>query len=405
MLNAILNTFNITESASEQRQDCRSAGTVMIDVQVSSPVSQHFSCTLRCAQVGVLLAPSGAGKTSLLNALAGLSPATGSIQVDSKGAEQIDLPAHQRRIAYVTQSPTLFGHLSIQALLNLVSAEQTNAFDVTWAVGLLNLSGVLHLRAQQLSGGQQQRVALLLAMIKGAPLLLLDEVLTGQDHTMKHACIAVIKEYLKQTNAAALMVCHQMEDALALADMAWVLKDDGSCKHWQAMPIGAGLHLYQHQLLASFQDGSNGGEGHASEFLSVVQATTLAHRTSLGLTEYRLNGQACFSVHTPHTKPGQAVSLVLKANRVGLSRKAMPDSSFVNQWLATITSTREIVWQGEQGMLIDVKLVSKDDSDAAQCNDLSVWITRLSFNQLKPAVNEPWYLISKADALSVNSLH
>ncbi|MCG7533466.1 ATP-binding cassette domain-containing protein [Pseudoalteromonas sp. OOF1S-7] len=405
MLSAILNTFKYTESVSEHRRDCRSTGSATIDVQVSLPVSQRFSCTLLSGQVGVLLAPSGAGKTSLFNALAGLSPATGSIQVGSKGDEQIDLPAYQRRIAYVTQSPTLFGHLSIQALLNLVSAEQKNPFDVSWAVELLNLSGVLHLRAQQLSGGQQQRVALLLAMIKGAPLLLLDEVLSGQDHTMKHACIALIKEFLKQTNAAALMVCHQMEDALALADKALVLQDDGSCKHWQAMPVGAGLHLYQHQLLASAQGSSNGRENHASEFLSVVQATTLTHRASLGLTEYRLNGQACFSVHTPHTKPGQVVSLVLKANRVGLSRTIMPDSSFVNQWLATITSTREIVWQGEQGMLIDVKLVSRDDSDVAQCNDLSVWITRLSFNQLKPAVNEPWYLISKADALSFNSLH
>lgn len=370
-----------------------------VRLTLSLPFSQQFNCTLRAGEVGVLLAPSGAGKTTLFNALVGLHHANGSIKVGVTQQEQQRLKVHQRQLAYVTQKPVLFGHVTVRALINLVAKQQLQAFDVSWAIEPLKLSESLSLRATQLSGGQQQRLSLLLAMIKGTPVLLLDEVLTGLDHASKQATIAVIKRYLALQGAVALIACHQLEDALALADVAFVQSQDGEQKQWIEMPIGAGIHQYQLQnLMGKLAQPLDEHSVCASQFVSLLSVKTVAHHTALGLTEYSLAGQSCFSALKSHLTPNEHTTLILRANRVGLAKTALVQSSFVNQWSVTIVDIRPVSWQGEQGMLIDTQILVRDDM---QTHDrLSVWITRLSFNQLQPKEGQHWYLISKADAVS-----
>ncbi|WP_350645776.1 ABC transporter ATP-binding protein, partial [Pseudoalteromonas sp. G24-MNA-CIBAN-0072] len=80
-------------------------------------------------------------------------------------------------------------------------------------------------------------------------MLLLDEALTGQDQATKQACIGVIKEYLKRHQGSALIACHQIEDAIALGDVALLQCDDNQEKYWQSIPIAQGIHQYQQQLI------------------------------------------------------------------------------------------------------------------------------------------------------------
>ena len=376
-----------------------------INLVLTAPVKQRFRCQLHPDQIGVLLAPSGAGKTSLFQAIGGLSSAEGWIKVGDGHIDQIKLRPHQRQIAYVTQAPLLFSHLTINKLIALVAAQQRYPADIHWAIAPLKLQDKLECYAHHLSGGQKQRVALLLAMIKGAPLLLLDEALTGQDQATKQACIGVIKEYLKRHQGSALIACHQIEDAIALCYVALLQCDDNQEKYWQSIPIAQGIHQYQQQLIEtnSCKEPSQ-SLVNANEFLSVLHATPLSHHRSLGLTEYRVAGQTCFTALAPTLACEQAVSLVLKANRVGLSRTLQPETSFVNQWQVIILGQRSVGLDGEQGILLDVALVDTcGETKNDNADRLSVWITRLSYNQLQPNIEEYWYLIGKADALSVNA--
>lgn len=372
---------------------------VRIAMALETPLKQQFNCTLQTGQIGVLLAPSGAGKTSLFNALTGLIEATGSFKVAADNVEQLSLATYKRNVAYVTQTSVLFNHLNIAELIDLVASQQHRAFDVSWALGPLQLQDKLHLRAAQLSGGQKQRVALVLAMIKGAPLLLLDEALTGQDLVVKQACIAVIRRYLLQNQAAALIACHQLADAVALADVAFVQQSEMGEKSWLAMPISQGVHAYQQQLLDTV-NAPMGAELHsAAEYLSVVDGETVSHHEMLGLTEFTVAGQSCYGAYSPHYALKQKVHVMLRADRAGLSKRRLPECSFVNQWSVQILSARTVSCLGEHGMLIDVNLAG----EASQQVCLSVWITRLSYNQLQPKIGEYWYLIAKADAFSVTA--
>lgn len=374
-----------------------------IDVTLALPVAQRFSCKLASGEIGVLLAASGAGKSSVFNAISGLADAQGSLLVGVNLQQQAVLPSYKRQVSYVMQTPVIFNHLTIDSLIKLVAEQQTTPFDINWALAPLALVDKLHFRPSELSGGQKQRLALVLAMLKGAPLLLLDEVLCGQDQRAKIACIQVIKTYLQKNNAAALVACHQMEDALLLADVGLIQTVGEHNTEWQSYPINAAINLYQHSLLEHTTIQGDEAQS-ASTFLSFVRARCSAHFNTLGLSEFKVSGQTCFSALNPNIPAGKTVGLLLKANRIGLAKKPMIQSSFVNQWLVQILSARAVTWQGEHGMLIDVQLVNTEKDNAVSNDMISVWITRLSFNQLQPKPHEQWYLICKADAVSVKLL-
>lgn len=362
------------------------------NITVEQPVKQHFICSLESQHIAVLLAPSGAGKTSLFNAIAGLSPCRGSIQVAAEPQER--LPTYQRHIAYVTQSALPFSGITVAKLIKLVTQQQATPFDVSWAIEPLGLSDKLTTPCQQLSGGQKQRVALLLAMLKGAPLLLLDEVLCGLDQTSKRHCIAVIRHYLKLANAAALVACHQFEDILALADSTLLQLKQGDNKVWQAYPVESGLRHYQQDGLLTEQQQAVKAVRSASEFVSTFSATVIAHHYELGLSEYQVGQQRCFTRLNAHHTELQTVSLMLRANRVGIAKNALCQSSFVNQLKVQIEHVKEVSWQGEKGTLISVRLLTH-----AGAHLINVWITQLSYIQLQPQLSQTWYLIGKADAM------
>jgi molybdate transport system ATP-binding protein len=139
--------------------------------------------------VTALFGPSGAGKTSLVNMIAGLlKPDRGSIMLDDTtlfdAAKAIDVPPHRRRIGYVFQEGRLFPHMSVGQNLDYGRCMSRRARDPTEFERIASLLGITHLlqrRPRMLSGGERQRVAIGRALLMQPRLLLLDEPLASLD--------------------------------------------------------------------------------------------------------------------------------------------------------------------------------------------------------------------------------
>jgi molybdate transport system ATP-binding protein len=198
------------------------------------PLRVHLSLPLRDfdielaldveAETLALVGPSGAGKTSILRAIAGLArPRSGAIacgeDVWFDAARGINRRPEQRSVGYVFQEYALFPHLTV---------EQNVAFGGGRADGLLRRLGIEHLggaRPGELSGGERQRVAVARALARSPRVLLLDEPMAALDPHTRGTVRAELHDLLRELGLPALLVTHDFEDAAALADRVGVLVD------------------------------------------------------------------------------------------------------------------------------------------------------------------------------------
>ena len=195
------------------------------------PVLDNISLVLPDGQIGCLLGPSGCGKTTLLRIVAGLEvPDRGRVEVD--GRTLVDagvwVPPERRGIGLVFQEFALFPHLTVEqnvayGLHHLPRAERrARTGDM---LSLVELAGLEGRYPHQLSGGQQQRVALARALAPAPKLLLLDEPFSNLDTPLKATVRAQLAELLRQAGVPALLVVHDVEDVMALADRVAVLRE------------------------------------------------------------------------------------------------------------------------------------------------------------------------------------
>jgi len=176
---------------------------------------------------------SGAGKTSLINAISGLTqPQCGRIQLNERllfDAEQkIALPPEKRRIGYVFQDARLFPHYRVRGNLQYGMAPAMKAqFDSL--VSLLGLEALLPRFPLSLSGGEKQRVAIGRALLTAPDMLLLDEPLASLDLPRKRELMPYLQKLAKQVDIPMLYVSHSLDEILHLADNVLVL-DAGKVK-------------------------------------------------------------------------------------------------------------------------------------------------------------------------------
>ena len=172
-----------------------------------------------------LVGPSGAGKTTVLRAIAGLvRPESGRIASDGEvwfdAAKGISVAPDRRRVGLVFQDYALFPHLSVRQ--NIEYARRGRADDYLDRFSIRHLERA---RPPDLSGGERQRVALARALARDPEVLLLDEPLSALDAHTKTGVRAELHDVLRGLGIPVLLVTHDFEDAAALADRVGVLVD------------------------------------------------------------------------------------------------------------------------------------------------------------------------------------
>ncbi|MEN4904222.1 molybdenum ABC transporter ATP-binding protein [Luteimonas sp. TWI1416] len=179
-------------------------------------------------RVVALTGPSGAGKTSVLNAIAGLvRPHAGRIEIDGRvlfdSARRIDLPVHRRRVGYVFQDARLFPHLDVRRNLRYGrhTGPQTIALDDV--VELLGIGHLLARRPAHLSGGEAQRVAIGRALLSQPAVLLFDEPLSALDQARREELIPWLQRVRDEVRLPMLYVSHHPDEVRRLADTVHVL--------------------------------------------------------------------------------------------------------------------------------------------------------------------------------------
>jgi len=180
------------------------------------------------ARVAALFGPSGAGKTTILDAIAGLrTPRRGSIAIDDRvlfsSDSRINVPAHQRQVGYVPQDVALFPHMDVRRNL-LYGRHPGVSPELSRVVSMLEIDLLVDRRVTQLSGGERQRVALGRALMSGPSLLLLDEPLAAVDVPLRRRILPYLRRVRDELAIPIVYVSHAREEVDELADQVVTLE-------------------------------------------------------------------------------------------------------------------------------------------------------------------------------------
>ena len=189
------------------------------------------SLAVRRGEIVALLGPSGCGKTTLLRIAAGLErPSAGRVQAGDRllAGDRTFVPPEARGIGMMFQDYALFPHLDVTANIAFGLLGRPRAETAATVVDLLSrigLAGRGDAYPHMLSGGEQQRVALARAIAPRPAVLLMDEPFSNLDQRLRRGMRTATAGLLAATGAAALMVTHDPDDAMAVADRIALMRD------------------------------------------------------------------------------------------------------------------------------------------------------------------------------------
>jgi iron(III) transport system ATP-binding protein len=183
---------------------------------------------VRRGRVLALIGPSGCGKTTTLRLIAGFEePESGRIELDGEVVAEgsRSLPPERRRVGMVFQDYALFPHLDVAGNVAFgLPPGPGRAQRVQAILDLVGLSGLGRRYPHALSGGQQQRVALARALAPAPALLLLDEPFSNLDAALRGRVRSDVREILERAGATAILVTHDQDEALSIADDVAVMQ-------------------------------------------------------------------------------------------------------------------------------------------------------------------------------------
>lgn len=282
--------------------------------------------------VTALFGRSGTGKTTVINAIAGLlHPDDGRISVDGSvlfdAQAGISLPAHKRSLGYVFQDGRLFPHLTV--FKNLVYgqrfAQKRTGPSLDEVTTLLGLPDLLHRRPGALSGGEKQRVAIGRALLSHPRMLLMDEPLAALDSARKAEILPFLERLRDQTDIPILYVSHSVAEVARLATTVVVLEAGKVARSGPAEHILSDPDMVR-QL-------------GVREAGAVLPATIAAHHAD-GLTELAVSGGRLFlPIMDSPTETSTRVRIL--AQDVILSRTAPTGLSALNILPVKVMTLRE----------------------------------------------------------------
>ncbi len=330
-----------------------------------------------------LFGRSGAGKTSLINAIAGLlRPERGRIVVDGEvladSERGIFIPARRRRIGYVFQEGRLFPHLTVRQ--NLLygrwfapKAERGGgrAGEVDQVIELLGIGGLLHRRPANLSGGEKQRVAIGRALLARPRLLVMDEPLASLDEARKTEILPYIERLRDAAGVPIVYVSHQVAEVTRLATTMVVLSDGRVAASGPPAAIMARLDLFP--LTGRAEAGA------------ILTTTVAAHDPIFGLTTLRA---AAGDLRVPHLDlpVGAALRVRIRARDVMIALAPPTGLSALNVLPGVVAEIGRT-----DGPIVEIRLDCAGDALIAR-------LTRRSVETLALAPGRPVCAVIKSIA-------
>lgn len=283
--------------------------------------------TLQQAGITAVLGRSGAGKTSLINAISGLTtPDSGEISLNNRTLFNretgINVPVHQRRMGYVFQDARLFPHYSVRGNLRYGAGNAPQAlFDET--VALLGIEALLERSPAALSGGEKQRVAIGRALLSQPDLLLLDEPLASLDLPRKQELLPYLQTLAQQVKKPMLYISHNLDEILQLADQLIVLEQ--------------GKIICQGNLETAWNSAQMQPWLSGQTLSSLIQATVCGIHPHYPLQQLALPDGQHLWVSQRAVAIGCQVRLRIHADDIAISTSPPLNNSIRNTLLTTIT--------------------------------------------------------------------
>ncbi|MES4612038.1 MAG: molybdenum ABC transporter ATP-binding protein ModC [Ewingella sp.] len=287
---------------------------------------------------------SGAGKTSLINAIGGLTkPETGRIALNNRplfDAEKgLCLPPEKRRIGYVFQDARLFPHYRVQGNLQYgMATSMRGQFDSI--VALLGIGHLLNRFPLTLSGGEKQRVAIGRALLTAPEILLMDEPLAALDLPRKRELMPYLERLAKEVNIPILYVTHSLDEILRLAEKVLVL-DNGS-----VLAMGDLEEVWASNIMRPWLP--------REEQSSVLNVSVLEHHPRYDMTALAIGDQRLW---IGKVDAAEGTSMRVRVNAADVSLVLQPtanNSSIRNILPAKVLECLEI------GSQVEVKLAMAD---------------------------------------------
>ncbi|OAE07776.1 molybdenum ABC transporter ATP-binding protein ModC [Pantoea sp. OXWO6B1] len=314
----------------------------MLTLNFAQRLGEHqleIDVTIPASGITAIFGVSGAGKTSLINAIGGLTrPQRGRIQLNDRilfdAEQQVALPPEKRNIGYVFQDARLFPHYSVRGNLRYgLSASMKSQFDSL--VALLGLNPLLNRFPLSLSGGEKQRVAIGRALLSAPDILLMDEPLASLDLPRKRELMPYLQTLAKQVDIPVLYVSHSLEEILQLADNVLVL-DAGKVK-----AFGPLERVWSSSAMRPWLP--------ASDLTSVLRVQVLEHHPDYPMSALSLGDQHIWvsRVNLPVKSP---LRIRIASADVSLTLQPAQNSSIRNVLPAQVV---ELIEVGDQ---VEVKL-------------------------------------------------
>lgn len=286
------------------------------------------------ARLTALFGKSGAGKTTVINIIAGLiRPDSGRVVV--KGETLIDsargvfAPKHRRRVGYVFQDARLFPHLSVRQNLlygRWFAPSEGGGMGVDHVIALLGLEALLQRRPQGLSGGEKQRVAIGRALLARPRLLLMDEPLAALDEQRKAEILPYIERLRDESETPIVYVSHALQEVARLAG-AMALMERGA-----VIAVGTPAALMARTDLANLARPREAG--------SILPGEVISHDPAFGLTLVRTRA-GDLQVGGLSLPVGARTPVHVPAGGVLISRSRLIEVSALNQIDGVVTEIAE----------------------------------------------------------------
>jgi iron(III) transport system ATP-binding protein len=316
---------------------------------------EDVSLAVEAGRLICFLGPSGCGKTTLLRVIAGLEVQdAGRIEIGGRDVSR--LPPAQRDFGIVFQSYALFPNLTVAQNVGygLVNRRKRRAEVKARVAEMLQLVGLTEHRAKypiQLSGGQQQRVALARALASSPTLLLLDEPLSALDARVRVRLREEIKALQQSLGVTTIMVTHDQEEALAMADSIVVMN------RGRVEQIGTPTQIYGRPATAFVAD----FVGEMNMFDAIIVA---ADRLAVG-------GLTLSSAHIGKRSVGTQVRLGLRPEEVRI-RGLEPDAPNTLAATVTVLDFLGAFWRATLRLEQDRHLLLRSDFSINAMRDLDI---------------------------------